>query len=339
MDNHISIFVTLGPSSLNPQIIETLTKERRITLFRINLSHTPTDAIENTIHTIQRHTDIPICLDSEGAQIRNQFMNNDMVTFQIDDLITIHFDEVLGDSQNISFSPRSVVEYFTVGDIINIDYNNASIVVIEVHADCCIAKVKIGGNVGSNKAVNINRHIPLPPVTDKDKDAISIGIKMGIKHFALSFTNCKEDALIMRDLIGIDSILISKIETRAGALNLDEILQVTNSILIDRGDLSREVPIETIPLLQRIIISKAKSKHIPVYVATNLLESMISAHTPTRAEVNDVISTLLMGADGLVLASETAIGRFPVESVLMIEKLINQFHRWTLNISINEILE
>ena len=128
----------------------------------------------------------------------------------------------------------------------------------------------------------------------------------------------------IRSIIGSKSNLISKIESVNGVLNLGEILPAVDQILIDRGDLSREVSIDKIPFIQRRIISFAKSKDVPVFVATNLLESMVKTDSPTRAEVNDVASTLLMGASGLVLAAETAIGAYPVESVNMVNSLIKQ---------------
>ena len=142
----------------------------------------------------------------------------------------------------------------------------------------------------------------------------------------------------MRALIGDDVHLISKIESIKGVLNLDEILPLVDQILIDRGDLSREVAIEKIPFLQRRIISKARSKDTPVFVATNLLESMIKTDAPTRAEVNDIASTLLMGANGLVLAAETAIGKHPVGAVQMINALVKQYNRWTPDSSCNDII-
>ena len=117
-----------------------------------------------------------------------------------------------------------------------------------------------------------------------------------------------------------------------------EILPLVDQILIDRGDLSREVEIEKIPFIQRRIIAHAKSKNTPVYVATNLLESMIHYHLPTRAEVNDIASTLLMGADGLVLAAETAIGKYPVQTVEMVNAVIKQFNRWTPESSSRDII-
>jgi len=161
---------------------------------------------------------------------------------------------------------------------------------------------------------------------------------MGVENFSLSFTNSAEDVLQVREIIGNNSNLISKIESIKGVLNLGEILPVVDQILIDRGDLSREVSIEKIPFIQRRIISYARSKDTPVYVATNLLESMIKSASPTRAEANDVASTLLMGASGLVLAAETAIGDYPIGSVEMINLIIKQYNRWTTESSFKDII-
>ena len=173
----------------------------------------------------------------------------------------------------------------------------------------------------------------------KDKNAFEIGLVNGVSNFSLSFTNKIEDVIEMRNIIGNDSNLISKIESIKGVLNLREILPVVDQILIDRGDLSREVSIDKIPFIQRRIISFAKAKNVPVYVATNLLESMVKTISPTRAEVNDVASTLLMGASGLVLAAETAIGNYPVESVNMVNSLIKQYNRWTPESTFSDILD
>jgi pyruvate kinase len=142
---------------------------------------------------------------------------------------------------------------------------------------------------------------------------------------------------LVRSIIG-NTNLISKIESIRGVLNLGEILPVVDQILIDRGDLSREIAIEKIPFIQRRIIAHARSKDVPVFVATNLLESMITANSPTRAEVNDVASTLLMGASGLVLAAETAIGKYPVGAVKMINSIIKQYNRWTPESSCKDII-
>ena len=147
----------------------------------------------------------------------------------------------------------------------------------------------------------------------------------------MSFANKAEDVSLMRDLCGEKSNIICKIESPSGVNNLNSIIEKTDEILIDRGDLSRRIPIQRIPFLQRCIIATARLMNTPVYVATNLLETMITTQSPTRAEVNDVVSTLEMGANGLVLAAETAIGKYPLQSVEMIRNLISEFDKFTPN--------
>ena len=333
----LKVFITLGPASMNEGTVRTFAAEN-VYLFRVNLTHTPVKDVENVIKKIQSWSDTAICLDSEGAQIRNCGMETESIIFTEGEIVKIHHDAIVGDSNNISFTPIHISKHFKVGDKVLIDFNSASLRVIEEKDDCCHAIVEHGGHVGSNKATNIDREIPLEVITPKDKNAIAIGLDMGIRNFSLSFANSAEAVVSMRELIGRESNLISKIESIKGVLNLDSILSRSDQILIDRGDLSREVAIEKIPFLQRKIISRAKSKNTPVFVATNLLESMTKAKNPTRAEVNDVVSTLLMGADGLVLAAETAIGNYPLEVVRMINSLIKQFGRWTPNSSFEDII-
>ncbi len=331
------ILVTLGPRSINQNMISKMDEES-VYLFRINMSHTPINKLEDIIKNIRKYTDTDICIDSEGAQIRNQTMANGEVYFKKGDVVKIHYTEVIGDLNNISFTPHYVSPLLMVGDILRIDFNSVKFKVFEKNKTYCLATVESGGKVGSNKATNLNREITLDGITPKDKKAIEIGRQMGINYFALSFANHPSDVQMMREYVGKSRTIISKIESRSGLLHLEGIINESDAVLIDRGDLSREICIEKIPFLQRRIISFARSKKTPVYVATNLLESMITTGFPTRAEVNDVVSTLLMGANGLVLAAETAIGEFPVESVIMIRKLIGQFHMWTPNTSVEELL-
>ena len=241
-------------------------------------------------------------------------------------------------SNNISFTPNNVSQQLKVGDEIRVDFNSVCFCVTEIQDNFVLAIVKREGIVGSNKAADTDADIKLSAVTPKDEKAFEIGLSMGVDNFSLSFTNSADDVLQVRKIIGNKSNLISKIESIKGVLNLGEILPVVDNILIDRGDLSREVPIEKIPFIQRRIISYARSKDTPVFVATNLLESMIKSDSPTRAEANDVASTLLMGASGLVLAAETAIGDHPIGAVDMINLIVKQYNRWTTESSFNDII-
>lgn len=331
------ILATIGPNSLNESILQRCT-EAGVYVFRINLSHTPLDQVAACVEKIQKWTDVPVCLDSEGAQLRNQTMAENGANFAEGARVKIHFSSVVGDATNISFTPSGSAAQFTVGDTVRIDFNGTILNIIDQYEDCCIAKVVKGGHVGSNKAADVDRNVSLAAISKDDEAAIKIGSEMGVRHFALSFANTAADVVRMRTLCGPDAIIISKIESLRALENLSSILQETDEILIDRGDLSRQVPLEKIPFLQRRIIAMAKARAVPVHVATNLLESMVSAHAPTRAELNDVVSTLLMGADGLVLAAETAIGSYPAESVHMIRNLADMTQKWTAHSSIDDIL-
>ena len=195
-----------------------------IKLYRINLSHTPIDLVEKHIDLIQKWTDIPICLDSEGAQLRNQNTKENEALLKKDEVVKIHFDEVEGDSKNLSFSPEGIADQFEVGNTIRIDFNMVRLRVTEKNDDHCLAKVEIGGKIGSNKAADIDKNLELESITAKDKAAIDIGVRMGIKCFALSFASSRESVASIRKIAGNDAIIISKIESLMGLSNLDDIL-------------------------------------------------------------------------------------------------------------------
>ena len=308
-------------------------------MFRINLSHTSLEDLERTIAKIRSWTDVPICLDSEGAQLRNQVMSGGEIYFDISDNIRIPFSPVTGSKNLISFTPTKMASQFQPGDRIRIDFDGAEFEVTHRMVDHCRARVMNPGFVGSNKAADLDRPLEFDPLTPKDKAAIEIGKTCGIRNFALSFTNRLQDVIEMRDACGPDANIICKIESKEGVRNLEAILGEADAILIDRGDLSRQIELQKIPAFQRRIISTVNGHSKPVFVATNLLESMVTKASPSRAEVNDVVSTLMMGADGLVLAAETAIGKYPVQAVEMIRLLIDEAATWDPKISLDDLLD
>jgi pyruvate kinase len=321
-----ALLCTLGPASLNDRVIYCL-EQAGASVLRINLSHTKIEDLERIITFIQKRTSLPICLDTEGAQVRTGPMVDGRVTVRENGLVTVHARPVPGDALNISFYPATVVAQLRGGDFISIDFNSVLAQVVETREGSAVLRVLNGGAIGRNKAVTILRTVQLPPLTDKDIAAISIGKEMGISHYALSFAHRESDVDLIRKLAGPGSVVISKIECLSGLTNLDAIASKSDAILIDRGDLSREVPIEQIPATQKMIIRRSRALGTKLYVATNLLESMTSSPTPTRAEVNDIYNTLEDGADGLVLAAETAIGDYPIECAKMVVKVMEQFEK------------
>lgn len=323
-DAGIELLCTLGPASLSDRVINRL-ESLGASLLRINLSHTKIEDVERIVRFVQMRTRVPICLDTEGAQVRTGPLLDGKVEVRENRFLTAHANRVPGDPLNISFYPGNIVQKLRVGDFISIDFSAVLSQVVEKRNDAVILRVLNGGEIGQNKAVTVQRALEMAPLTDKDLAAIKIGRELGVRHFALSFANSAEDVDFIRGHAGKDAIVISKIECLNGVNNLNRITAKSDAILIDRGDLSREVPIERIPATQKMIIQKAKANNTKVYVATNLLESMTISPKPTRAEVNDIYNTLQDGADGLVLAAETAIGQHPIGCADMVVKIIQQF--------------
>lgn len=321
------ILCTVGPSSLNASVLVRL-QELGVSLFRINLSHTRLQDLPRVVESIRSHSDVPICLDTEGAQVRTGDLVGGEIVLRENTIVWAHRDRVPGDPHNFNLYPLDIVDQLEEGDFISIDFNAVLVQVTQRLPDRVAMRVIHGGTVGRNKAVTVERDLPLAPLTAKDVEALKWGRQNGIRHVALSFANRGGDVDAVRRLVGGDTFLISKIECRNALHNLDDIAQRSDALLIDRGDLSRQEPIERIPSLQKMIIRRGAELGRRVYVATNLLESMIDAPRPTRAEVNDVVNTLLDGADGLVLAAETAIGRDPVGCVGMILKLIHEYENY-----------
>jgi ATP sulfurylase len=320
------ILCTLGPASFNEQVIKRL-DDLGVGLFRINLSHTKARDLLAIIENIQAHTDVPICLDTEGAQIRTGDFVENQIELRENSIIRGYRRKVPGDSTGFNFYPDNIVGDFQVGDFISIDFNSVLVQVIGMDEDGASLRVINGGSVGRNKAVTVDRDIAMNPLTENDLACLAIGMEKGLTHYALSFASCREDVQEIFRLTSDDAFIISKIESLSGLANLNDIAEASTALLIDRGDLSRQVPLERIPEVQKAIIRTAKAMNRKVYVATNLLESMITLPTPTRAEVNDIYNTLLDGADGLVLAAETAIGSHPIACASMVSKMIQNFEK------------
>ena len=319
------ILCTLGPASMNERVIRRL-EGCGATLFRINLSHTALDEVAPAVEFIKKHTDVPICLDTEGAQIRTGPLVDGALSVRDNTIIRAHRRRVPGDDKNFNLYPANIIDILEPGDFLSIDFNAVLVQVIGRDDDNTVQMLVLnGGGIGQNKAVTLERPVKLPPLTDKDRGAIEIGRSLGLGHFALSFANLGDDVEEIRSVAGEDAFIISKIESRSGLAHMEAIAARSNALLIDRGDLSREVPIERLPSTQKSILARGRDAGVPVYVATNLLESMVTAPNPTRAEVNDIYNTLLDGADGLVLAAETAIGAHPIACASMISRMIQQF--------------
>ena len=236
--NKIEILCTLGPSSFDGQVIKRL-EGLGVDLFRINLSHTKAQDLPLIIENIQCNTDVPICLDTEGAQVRTGDFVEKQIELRENSVVCGSRCKVPGDAESFNFYPNNIVDEFQIGDFISIDFNSVLVQVIGIEEDGAILRVINGGLVGRNKAVTVDRDISLAPLTENDQACLAIGMEKNLSHYALSFASCREDVDKIRQLTRNDACIISKIESLLGLANLVEIAAASDALLIDRGDLSR----------------------------------------------------------------------------------------------------
>jgi pyruvate kinase len=321
----MSIFCTLGPSSLNKKFLTFLEKKKYIvSLVRINLSHIDFEDVEKTVKLIKKYCSIPICIDTEGAQIRAK------VNLNIKKKIKkgSYFD-LYKKKGSFNLHPLEVFDEIRKADILNIGFEGLIGKVVSKKKNLIKLKCLQEGILENNKGIHVeNREIKINYLTYKDKKSIQLGKELGIKNYALSFTNTLKDLKNFQNLLPNQN-KIFKIESKKAVKNISKFFEFESNFLIDRGDLSKSTGVEKIPVIQRKILKEAKKKkNIKISIATNFLESMIVNPYPTRAEVNDIYNAMEMGASNLVLAGETAVGKYPKECVILLEKIIKTYSRY-----------
>ena len=320
MKKNIKIFLTVGPSSLNKRFLKFIQKKKNlVSLVRINLSHVSHDKMLSNINFIQKHCSIPICIDTEGAQIRTKVKKKCFI--KKNKIFNLYRDK-----NTFKLYPEDVFDQLKINDILNIGFEGLIAKVIRKKEKLIYFRCISSGLLENNKGVHLeNRNINLNFITPKDLKCIQLAKKLKIKNFALSFTNSTNDIKKFRKLLPKQN-RIFKIETSTAVKNIVSFFKKENNFLIERGDLSKSIGIENIPIAQRKILAQSnKKKSVKIAIATNFLESMIDKPFPTRAEVNDIFNALELGADNLVLAAETAIGKYPEECIIFLEKIIKTF--------------
>jgi len=319
MKKKIEIFCTLGPASLNKNFLNFA--KNKVDLLRLNMSHIEIKNLKKTINFIRSYTKTPICIDTEGAQIRTKVKISKFFK-------TGQKFKIYNHSNTINLYPQEIYYKLKNNDVLNIGFEDLKAKIIQKNIRYITLKVLSSGKIDNNKGVHIeNRSINLNFLTKKDLQALEISKKLKIKNYALSFTNSYNDILKFNKLLP-KANKIFKIESKKAIRSIDKIIKFGTNFLIDRGDLSKEISIENIPFVQRKILKVSrKFRNKNIYIATNFLESMILNKYPTRGEANDIYNSLEMGAKGLVLAAETAIGKYPEKTVNFLKKMINSFKK------------
>jgi len=315
------VICTIGPSTKNIDILKKL-KEAGADIFRVNMSHASIEELKEII-SMTKNLDINIGLDTEGAQIRTKLFSDNILDLKKGDIL-----EVIKSNNNnsLSFYPEYIFPLLNKDDLLRIDFNGAIAKVISNKDELIILECINGGKIGNNKGVDIiNKSINIPDFTQKDLEALNIASENNIREIFISFCKSRHAVLKARSIVP-NARITSKIESKLSIHNLSTICKVSDATLIDRGDLTREINIMDIPFAQRGIVNISNQNNTPCFVATNVLESLIEGDLPTRAELNDIIGTLEMGASGIVLAAETAIGKKPLLCVEIVKELIHRYN-------------
>ena len=339
MAEKTQLIVTLGPSTNKEEDLVML-KDKGVDFVRVNMSHSSLEDVEYFMK-LAKKIGIQFVVDTQGSQVRTGDLTTSIIELDENDEVKISVEGIIGTKEMFSLKPSFVAKQLQKGDLISVDFDTVTLLVTEtsmINKGYILTKAITGGVLGKNKAILIDtasqRPIRLPTLTETDRQAIKLGLKYGVSHIAASFIRSGKAVDEVKTATQNTMKIISKIECFDALENLDEIIEKSDYLLIDRGDLSKEIPIEKIPFTQKIILHRAKQKNTGVFVATNLLETMIEKRKPTRAEVHDVLNTILDGATGLALAGETAIGKYPQACVNMINKLIRHAQ---LAVNIDEI--
>jgi len=330
--NKTKIIATLGPSSTSKTKIKSLI-QAGVNVFRVNFSHAIHSEIKQTVKDIRdvssllnRH--ISILGDLQGPKIRLGIVEEEVIIKKGDTIsITTKIIEQ-GNGALVSINYPDFPKDVSENEIILIDDGKLILKVIKTNSvDFVEAKVIQGGALKSKKGVNLpNTNISLPALTDKDKKDALFAIENCFDWIALSFVRTKKDVKQLEKLISKNSDfkipIIAKIEKPEAIENMNGILKAADGLMVARGDLGLEIPAEEVPLKQKLLVKKAKQARKPIIIATQMMESMIDSLTPSRAEVNDVANSVMDGADAVMLSGETSVGKYPVEVVKTMGKII-----------------
>ena len=318
MSARTKLVCTLGPASATPRLVRALV-EAGTSIFRINFSHgTPEDHERSVglVRAVEEDTGkaLAVLADLPGPKVRLGRMDPDPFRFSPNQRFSLRAGEA--DEGGTSTTYPNLAADLREGDRVLLADGAVELTVALVEDEVVHLTCVRGGTVRSGQGVNVPAdRLSLPAVTDRDREGLSQALEMGVDLVAQSFVRGPHDITELRDLMGDRLVpIVAKIETRPAIEHIDQILNVTDALMVARGDLGVELPMEQIPLLQKDLLRAARSAGRPVIVATQMLESMIRSPRPTRAEATDVANAVLDGADGIMLSGETAIGEYPFEA-------------------------
>ncbi len=329
--NKTKIVATLGPATNTKEILTELALNG-VNVFRINFSHADYEDVKNKIRIIreineEKNLNIAILADLQGPKLRVGVMEEG-VELKAGDHFTFTTNKCTGTKEKAFMTYQRFPKDVKVGEHILVDDGKLLFEVVSSNKeDEVVVKVIVGGPLKSKKGVNLpNTAISLPALTEKDMEDAVFAIGQNVDWIALSFVRTPEDLRMLRDLIAQHSDyripIVAKIEKPEAVKNLDALIPYCDGLMVARGDLGVEIPMQEVPLIQKKLVRRAKRARIPVIIATQMMETMIDNPVPTRAEVNDVANSIMDGADAVMLSGETSVGKNPIRVIQKMSEII-----------------
>jgi len=317
---NVKIVATLGPSSNDYKMIRALF-EAGADVFRLNMSHGSHDEIRarhQTIRQIEQDLERPIAIlaDLQGPKLRCGVFSGDSEELVEGQKFRFDLDEAEGDAARVNLPHPEIFAALEPGASLLVNDGKIRLTVDDCSADFANCTVVVGGTISNRKGVNVpDVVLPLAALTEKDRRDLEFVCELGVDWLALSFVQRAQDVTEARELVAGRAAVLAKIEKPAAVKSFEEILEASDGIMVARGDLGVELPVQNLPPIQKRLVRRCRAAAKPVIVATQMLESMIESPVPTRAEVSDVATAIYEGADAVMLSAESAAGDYPVEAV------------------------
>ena len=326
------ILATLGPSSDTPEVIRSLF-EAGADVFRFNFSHGSHEDHRQRyriVRELEKEFGHPIgvLLDLQGPKLRVGVFDGGCATLEVGQAFRVDLNKTPGTAERVNIPHPELFQALEPDTTILIDDGRIRLRAEEIGPDFAVTEVMVGGEISDRKGFNVPEvMLPLAALTEKDRRDLQFGLDLGCDWVALSFVQRPEDVAEARKLVGSRARVMSKLEKPSAIDHLEQIIELSDAVMVARGDLGVEMPPETVPSVQKQIVRASRRAGKPVVVATQMLDSMISAAQPTRAEASDVATAVYDGADAVMLSGETAAGKYPVEAVTMMSRIIQQVEK------------
>ena len=323
------IVATLGPASSSRAVIARLF-EVGADMFRINMSHTPHDKMRELVGAIRAveteyNRPIGILVDLQGPKLRVGAFGGGAAVLVKDAVFTFDTDSGPGDAMRVQLPHAEIFAGVEPGHTMLLDDGKIRLVAIETNKARIVARVEVGGKLSDRKGVSLpDSTLPFSALTPKDRSDLDAALDTGIDWIGLSFIQRPDDIAEAKKITRGRAAVMAKIEKPQAVYRIDEIMDVTDAIMVARGDLGVEMPLEKVPGIQKLLTRSARRAGKPVVVATQMLESMISSPVPTRAEVSDVATAIFDGADAIMLSAESAAGQYPIEAVATMNRIAEE---------------